>query len=209
MRFAPKSHSYIFGKSQIVRHNYFDNFQLTTTAGTKGVYTFQINGMNDPNISGVGHQPIGFDQMAGFFGRYNVIGVNMKIKFWNRDADETMAVGLIVNEESTLPATYTPQRLIENGSMSYKLLPVVGTDFTNQQIQYMSRKVSIKKFCKVKSVMDYDALGSNPSSNPQRAVYAHIICWQPDGALTNAQISCYVEMEQLAVWTRPLTQEQS
>lgn len=193
----------------MVRHNYFEYFNvLTGGLGVKGTYTFQINGMFDPNISGVGHQPIGFDQMSAMYGRYNVVAAKIKLKAWTGDVNETMCVGLVINEESNLN-TYSPAQLIENGSMSYRILPTGGTDMSNQQVFILTAKVSVKKKCKVQSVIDYDNLGSNPSSNPLRALYAHIIVWQPDNGQTTQTVVCHLEMEQVAVWTRPITIGQS
>ncbi len=53
---------------------YAETFSLTTgTAGVIGtVQTMTLNNLYDPNQSGVGHQPYGFDQLTPFYGYYVV-----------------------------------------------------------------------------------------------------------------------------------------
>jgi len=49
---------------------YSDYFQLTTTSGAVSTYVFAANGLYDPNITGTGHQPMGFDQLLQFYNHY-------------------------------------------------------------------------------------------------------------------------------------------
>lgn len=48
-----------------VRHHH--NFGSLT-----GTYVFNCNSLNDPDRSGIGHQPMGFDQLKGLYNRYKV-----------------------------------------------------------------------------------------------------------------------------------------
>lgn len=38
--------------------------------GVVGSYVFQINGPYDPNVTGIGHQPLGFDQLMLMYEHY-------------------------------------------------------------------------------------------------------------------------------------------
>ena len=44
---------------------YSDQFQLTCTAGALQQYTFAMNGLYDPNLTGTGSQPRYFDTLCG------------------------------------------------------------------------------------------------------------------------------------------------
>lgn len=48
---------------------------------TVGVYAnqFRLNGLYDPDYSGTGHQPMGFDEYAALYGDYRVHGCKVKI----------------------------------------------------------------------------------------------------------------------------------
>lgn len=44
---------------------------------------FNLNSIYDPDRSGVGHQPLGYDQWAAFYNRYRVIGVKVTVQAAN------------------------------------------------------------------------------------------------------------------------------
>lgn len=56
---------------------------FTLTSGSSGVtgtgQAFSINSAFDPDISGTGHQPYGYDQLSLFFNSYQVLGFRAKI----------------------------------------------------------------------------------------------------------------------------------
>jgi len=66
------------------RFRYAETYAFTTgAAGIAG--TQQAMGLNtlfDPNVTGVGHQPYGFDQFAAFYGKYRVDRVTVDV-LWN------------------------------------------------------------------------------------------------------------------------------
>jgi len=54
---------------------------LVTGAGTVGVHTFRLNSMFDPDYTATGHQPMGRDQWAAFYGRYVVANAVIKAEW--------------------------------------------------------------------------------------------------------------------------------
>jgi hypothetical protein len=63
------------------KHRYSENITLTT--GTAGIYgtiqTYRLNSLYDPNLSGTGHQPYGFDEVVNIYGRYCVTDVEIQL----------------------------------------------------------------------------------------------------------------------------------
>lgn len=60
----------------ITKMKYAD-FVLTDT---NGQYQFNLNSIWDPNRTGVGHQPYGFDTLASLYNRYRVISCGWRIQ---------------------------------------------------------------------------------------------------------------------------------
>jgi len=54
--------------------------------------TYRMNSLFDPNLTGVGHQPSYFDNLAAIYGRYIVLGYSVKAEINNH----TTTAGLYV-----------------------------------------------------------------------------------------------------------------
>lgn len=78
-----------------------------TTALNPGVggvvasHLFAANGLYDPNITGTGHQPLGFDQLMAMYTTYTVISSKIWVVFDNAEATYPMLVGINVNNGGT------------------------------------------------------------------------------------------------------------
>jgi len=45
-----------------------------------GTHVFRLNSLFDPDLTGTGHQPLGFDQWATLYGEYQVMGSRIKVR---------------------------------------------------------------------------------------------------------------------------------
>ncbi len=83
--YTNRENSYITGidPHKYVVLKYVDNFSATiaSTAGTQ--QTMNLNSIFDPDRTGVGHQPLYYDQYAALYNRYRVLKVHWKIVFGN------------------------------------------------------------------------------------------------------------------------------
>lgn len=105
-----------FQNSYSCKLNYSETFTLTTGVG--GIFgTEQIYGLNnlyDPNYSGTGHQPYGYDQLSPLYRIYMVFGCKINLTITDPSADG-MVVGAVIqpsNGTATV-ATYTPDVIKE------------------------------------------------------------------------------------------------
>jgi len=71
-----------FPKQSTVRLVYVDEVLITPSVlgGISSYFDFSANGCFDPNISGTGHQPIGFDQWMGVYNHYCVNWSKIKVR---------------------------------------------------------------------------------------------------------------------------------
>lgn len=58
---------------------YNETLNFASTAGALAGYTFGANCLFDPDISGTGHQPRGYDQISAMYFRYVVLGAKITI----------------------------------------------------------------------------------------------------------------------------------
>lgn len=80
----------------ITKQKYSDVFTLTPGNST---YVFNLNSVYDPNRTGVGHQPQGFDQLAALYNRYRVISCSWVI---NCGSDVPVRVGTLPTNDIPL-----------------------------------------------------------------------------------------------------------
>lgn len=115
-----------FPKRMVMTLRYAQQGVLSTgAAGVMATYNFRCNGMFDPDQSGVGHQPMYFDQMMAIYDHYTVIGAKIRVTFAQADTTPTTAqtripvlCGVFVNDDST--TTPGINGVLENALMSAK-----------------------------------------------------------------------------------------
>lgn len=59
---------------------YCQYVQLDAGAGLASTQTFSANSLYDPDVSGAGHQPRGFDQMMTMYRYYTVLGATIEVQ---------------------------------------------------------------------------------------------------------------------------------
>lgn len=71
----------------ITKHKYSETFSLALSNSYQ--YKYNLNGMYDPNSTGGGHQPYGYDQLATLYNRYRVIKCSYTISGIQSDSPGT------------------------------------------------------------------------------------------------------------------------
>lgn len=70
-----------FPKAVITKLRYADILALSTTSGSASFYNYRPNSVFDPDQSGIGHQPMFFDNYASIYNRYRVLGATINVVF--------------------------------------------------------------------------------------------------------------------------------
>lgn len=95
--------------SKVCRLRYCDFVKLDADAGGSAVavqHTFLANSVWDPDHTGTGHQPMGFDEMAAQYNHYVVLGSRITVHFDN-DVDNVQLAGqyCFLRLDDAAPAT--------------------------------------------------------------------------------------------------------
>lgn len=183
-----------FPKLMNFKHKYFEDFNLFSSTSS-GNYIFSCNGMFDPNISGTGHQPMLFDQMAVLYDHYTVIASKIK---WT-----------IIQENTTGLPPYIVTVLINDD--------VTGTGLSGTREQTTSQNklggsVSTDPLVFYQNWSAYSAFGpaplannslqGTPTANPVEQQYYQIILRAGD-QVTSVTVRVMVELEYTCVWAEP------
>lgn len=172
-------------------------------AGTVAGYFISANSLFDPNATGVGHQPMGFDQMMTFYKRYNVIGARIKVTFYqDSTATYPCKVGIYKTTLNSLPFTEF-NTFIEQGNCTYTR---VGSGFAGA-VDLVS-SISIKKFLGGKKVAFSDDWTGTSTSSPTNQVYFGLIA-APDAGIDAPSLYLNWEVEYIAIFYDPNALAQS
>lgn len=196
-----------FGNTKIVRHKYVTS-QITLTSGltTPATYVYRANGMYDPDHTGVGHQPFFYDQMSNIFHHWTVIGFRIKVTA-RQNANTTTCFAIMLDADSNAVADLTALNTrIEQGTCVKKLMNGAN-QATPTSITTLSYKCNPNKFLGVSNPMSSSIIRGSVAADPAELAYCKLVCAPLEAAA--ASISCFVEIEYIAVWSEPKNGNQS
>jgi hypothetical protein len=162
-----------FGKTMKVPFRYVSRISLNPTlAGGVVKYTYSANGLYDPDITAIGHQPNKFDQLVGvFYNHYTVTSCNISCTFMSESVVQAgrHVVGIIRSSGTTVPSTFNA--IIENKlNVKYN---VGGTMNGGASKTVVKHKCNLSSFLGQKVLSEDDNSGTN-STNPKEQVYFNI-----------------------------------
>jgi hypothetical protein len=164
--------------------------------GTPVSYVFNLNSLYDPDYSGIGQQPIGFDQFMNFYDHYTVMGAKVRVDFINTDTIHSQTVVLQLKDDFTTSTDV--EAIIENGNCRYLKL---GPRDSGSATGTLTLNVSMRKFFGVKDILQPKYSGQ-VSSSPNDSCYLHVIN-SPDFSVDNATVRCSVLIQFVAMLTEP------
>lgn len=156
--------------------SYTENIVLTGgSAGVMGTeFIFAINDLFDPNYSGSGHQPYGFDTLTPVWKRYLVRAAEVEIQFTDPNEDGEFVAVLVQGSQGVYPLTGKDIYVVdENPQVTSKFLNNTGS-------QQASVKTGLIPFHAVEGItaQDYkaqaDQYGALVSTDPSRLIFLRV-----------------------------------
>jgi len=185
-----------------IKFHYSTQILQDPGSGSVTDYMFSANGLYDPDISGTGHQPYGFDQLMEMYAHYTVIGSKIKVRLVNNGNDPIWTGVLLRNSNTTLSGTNISQLMEQPGS-NFRL---IGTVMPTPAIY--TKGFSAKKFFGQKAIVGQSLYRGDVSANPTEQAYFHIVQGGQGGNDPPAT-TVWVDIEYTAVLTEPSLLSQS
>ncbi len=179
---------------------YVEEISLNPPAG--GVmlaHYFSANGLFDPNVTGTGHQPMGFDQLMLFYDHYTVIGAKINVRAKNDDPSINCVFGVDITDTNTSLSTFNISRYLENGRKNWRYL---GYDTTSANSGNITYKVNPAKYLGRSNPLSEPQLKGSATTNPAEEAFFQIAVGSPqsrDGTFVDMVVS----IEYLVVFTEP------
>lgn len=177
---------------------YFSSITLgASTVANNSTHNFRANSLYDPDQTGTGHQPRGYDQLKALYQFSEVIGCKITAYFANIDAEKTPIVGVFISDTTSYPND--AYAIGEDGTAKVKRL---GNDTNANSIATISHYVNIAKF--TGSKRGSDSLKALENENPKDDVYFVVTAHDSIGSGVSAgQVSVIVRMEFDVEFTQP------
>jgi hypothetical protein len=195
----------LFAPRQKTVLRYSEYVPLDPGVGVALGYVFAANGCYDPNISGTGHQPKGFDQWMAFYDHYHVESSVVTVYFTSNSAtaaQQSAMVGISLRDSSTTVTGTDLTSLIEDGVIGchkYAPLGIVNTEAAAQ----VHNKYSAATFFGTKSLLDTSQLRGDASSNPSDLAYYHVWYAPMSGGLDLTACIALVVIDYTVILTEP------
>lgn len=159
-----------FPRSSLVTLRYSKKVSL---AGTPShLQSFRANGIFDPDSTGAGHQPMGFDQWSAFYSKYKVRSFTVSVK---AVLDGTTPTGMAFCVENDTSVSTDLAELAERNSGDIVIAPTSGNGTISFLKTYNMTDVAGQSV----EDEDYSAL---VSSDPAKTWYWHMRTTAMDGA---------------------------
>lgn len=185
---------------------YVDTVILTPGVADTPVYhTFSCNGLYDPNITGIGHQPMGFDVLMPLYDHYVGTKAELTLTITSNDATTTgqSIVGVTIKDSPTVSYSGNSHAQEQQRTI-IRHLDVMGS---GKETQVIKMKVNPNTFLSRKSPLSDPELKGTVSANPTEQCY--FIVWVsgvntgqiPSSVILEAQIdytACFLEPKLLA-----------
>jgi len=200
-----------FPYSKVVKLRYSQGFELQpgVAGGNVGTYKFRANAPYDPDYTGGGHQPMGYDTWSAVYNYVTVVGAKMRVTFIPSSDQAVMGlvVGTLVDDDGTVTAPV--DTMIERGTSNYRHLAYNGTQYT--KAVSLTKGFSAKKFFHVKDIRDniYN-IGSTVGITPNDQAF--FVVWggyDDTGSGTPDPVRCQVTIEYICLFTQPKDQSQN
>lgn len=182
---------------------YYDT-QLTNIpliGGSAVGYVFSANGLYDPNITGTGHQPMGFDQLMAFYEQYTVTNATITVRFNAYASTQPNVSAVYLSPDTTIQTS--PGVTMENGLL--KSVVTEGASGTYSPTKEITLNCDVAKyFNRDKRAMINDSdLQGTAAANPTEQVYFIISSWQAFALSTSQTIHFDVLLSYDAWFTEP------
>lgn len=170
-----------------------------TTVGVLNTYVFSLSGLYDPDITGTGHQPMGFDQIMPFYEHYHVLHCSAHVTFMSATNTARGFVGLKVTPDVAPPASSDDLR--EEGRAVTDALAGAGLEFNGTKVLRTSVNVpAVNGLNKANFLANVDLRGTI-SSNPAEQTYLHVCAYSPQGVTMTTDFQIVLEFT--AAFTEP------
>lgn len=170
------------------------------------LHSFAANDLYDPNVTGGGHQPLGFDQLMALYNHFHVISSKIRVDFCTQSGSSPVAGGCVcmihVNDDVTLGDT-DARTMLEMPGTNWSIMQPVTKSPLSLRHSYDATSWNPG------DIMANDNLQGSSSSSPTEKQHFTLGVASIDQSTDPVVVHCWVEIEYTAVFHEPKDLAQS
>ncbi len=195
------------GLPTTMKFRYCDVLQLDPSAGVVSKHQFRANSLFDPDSTGTGHQPKGFDQWTPFWNHYIVTGSKITVQFTGSGSNQPGSVFGVGIVPTTGGLGSTPAAICENNIANWQVAGLSANDSMKHSI---TAYYSAKNYFNITDVKDnVDRLGAAITANPAEDVLFEVFFGALDATVNPVLADILVTIEYTASFSEPKILAQS
>lgn len=148
---------------------YSELITLNSTTGVPTQKLFIANGLYDPNISGTGHQPSGFDIMMSLYTQYTVVSSKITARFSNDNTAASLLAFVFLNPDTTVLTDL--DETLENGLIKTATLNYKGQSGSLKEVNIACDVAKYFGRTGQKELLEDRSLSGTAAANPTEGVY--------------------------------------
>lgn len=212
-----------FPQSMHTKLRYVERIDFVPTSTSAQQYQFRANGMYDPNVSQVGHQPRGFDEFMDIYNTFTVLGATISATFMYEGYDGPSLISTTGNLIKTIGTGETQPALTPMVCGIHKGLETLSAGtaeeqmekdrtnwtFINGQSGHKTLKQSLKvsDFYGKGTLVGAEGYTGTSGTDPDEQVFFELWCGRAsnDYPQEATKVVAYATIEYDAVFTEPKT----
>lgn len=185
----------------VCRLKYAANFVLTANLGVLNIHKFRLNGLYDPDQTGTGHQPMGFDQISLRYYKYRVYRVRWIVQFQAPTGTNACQVHVIPVNATTTPSYDDIQE------SPFAITKYMSNADGNRAVTTIKGGMHLAKLNGVTKKFyyadeNYEGSGGGSPADPAEANYLNIGINQPNATTTSVNVNVLLLYD--SYWYEPI-----
>lgn len=190
-----------FPNSYTAKLRYVEEVSLNPAAAGIVSYVFRANDCFDPNLTGVGHQPKGFDELMSRYDHFSVIGSKIVVKYMPNtpQAGNTSYMGVYLSDNGTRVTGHANVSDLLESRGAGRYITVGDSAFSGRKNKVYNT-FSAKKFFRKKEIIGDSLYRGDVATSPTEQAYFEIYSASVGGVDSSA-INLLVVIDYLVVFT--------
>lgn len=178
---------------------YTESLSRNISVGSANTYIYQANNLFDPDFTGTGHQPRGFDQFMLLYNHYTVVGAKITLTASGEDSSgENYVFGITQRSDASSASSelkdYTEGRTVVSRMIAGGL---------SNPSKTVSSSMNIGRFLGVSKPLSETDLAGSKTAGPERPAYFYLFAAQPTAGSSSGRIQYQITIDYSVVFHGP------